>query len=156
MTADPSLEPILEYLRENWGRYSLDALRQQLLQSGYDPAAVDQAIAAFQEQNAPARRSRVWPKALLVLGVNAVLTVGIIGFPKLLKAGASWTNDLINAYTGLIVLIAAVELIGGIALSFPAKTRSWGLALVFGFLLVIPIVILGLGGLCIYLLSGAH
>jgi hypothetical protein len=49
---DPSLDPILAYLREHSGRYSLSALREQLLQTGHDQDLVDRAIAIYQhEQN---------------------------------------------------------------------------------------------------------
>lgn len=44
---------ILAYLQAYSDRYSLEALREQLVQIGYDPAAIDQAIATFREQKKP-------------------------------------------------------------------------------------------------------
>jgi hypothetical protein len=46
---DPSLDPILAYLRQYSAQYSLPALREQLVQNGYDPATVDAAIAVHQQ-----------------------------------------------------------------------------------------------------------
>jgi hypothetical protein len=46
---DWDVEAILAYLNENAGRYSLEALRGQLLQAGYAPAIVDWAFQVYQE-----------------------------------------------------------------------------------------------------------
>jgi len=47
---DWELEPLVKYLEKNVGPYDLEALRERLLKSGYDPATVDGAIAAFRQQ----------------------------------------------------------------------------------------------------------
>src|SRR3954452_18527844 len=72
---DPSLDPIFAYLREHSGRYSLSALREQLLQTGYDPAEVDRAVAIYQQEDPPKLSPPVWPKALLVAGANVLLVI---------------------------------------------------------------------------------
>src|SRR5437764_596067 len=73
---DPNLDPIFDYLREHSGRYSLSALREQLLQTDYDRALVDRAIAVFQEQPTPlAPRQRFRPWVLQIVAFNSVLTI---------------------------------------------------------------------------------
>jgi hypothetical protein len=145
---DSSLEPIFSYLRENSGRYSLAALREQLLQTGYDPAAVDRAIAIHQQEHPPRLPVPVWPKALQVVAVNAALAAIAIGI------GASGFNETVmNAFGGFLFLLGCAEFLGGLGLIFPEKTRHWGLALLFGFFLTVGLGILVLGGVCIYFLS---
>lgn len=50
---DPSLEPLVTYLREHSGGYSVEILREQLLQNGNDPATVDRAITIYQQGGLP-------------------------------------------------------------------------------------------------------
>jgi len=146
---EPSPDPILDYLREHSGRYSLSALREQLLQSGYDPAAVDRAIAVFQDQQPPpVPRQPVWRKALQITAANAVLIAVAIGI------GASGFNETVLSALGFtLFLLGCGELLGGFVLAFPEKTRPWGLGLLFGFFLTVGLGILVLGGVCIYFLS---
>jgi hypothetical protein len=147
---DPSLDPILAYLREHSGRYSLSALREQLLQTGYDPAEVDRAIAIYQQESPPTPPVPVWPKALQVMGVNIVVTLLAI------LALVSASGDAASFIGLLLVVIFWGELLGGIVLAARRQSRVWGLALVFGFLLSIAFGILVLGGLCLFFLSGNH
>lgn len=125
----PSLDPILAYLREHSGRYSLSALRDQLVESGYDPAEVDRAIAIRQQESPPTAPLPIWPKALLVVGINAVLIL----------RGSEVSESF------LFSLIFCGELLGGAVLAIWQKSRVWGLALVFGFLLTIGLGILFVG-----------
>jgi hypothetical protein len=146
---DPSLDPVLAYLREHSGRFSLGALREQLLQNGYDPATVDRAIAVFQDQQPPpVTRQPVWRRALQVAAVNAVLTAIVIGI------GASGSNETVLTALGFtLFLVGCAEFLGGFVLAFPEKTRPWGLALLFGFFLTVGLGILVLGGVCVFFLS---
>jgi hypothetical protein len=145
---DPGLDPILAYLREHAGRYSLPALREQLVRSGYDPARVDEAMAVYQEQNPPAPRSRIWPKALLVLAVNSVL-IAVQLTP--LSGPAS------NVLGSILFFLFCAEFVAGLALSFRAASRSWALGLLVGVLFTIAVGILAAGGLCLYgLTHGAN
>ena len=74
---DPSLDPILAYLREHSGRYSPEALRRELLQNGYDAASVDRAIQIYQGQAQPKRRMPTWLMACLIIIGVIVLLVGV-------------------------------------------------------------------------------
>jgi IS5 family transposase len=64
---EPGPDPILAYLREHAGRYRVADLRERLLESGYDPAAVDRAVQVVQAENPPRLRELVWEKAWRVL-----------------------------------------------------------------------------------------
>jgi hypothetical protein len=131
--SDPSLDPVFDYLREHSGRYSYSALRDQLLENGYDPAEVDRALAIYQQENPPkfSARESVWPKAVLVLVANILL---------LLIAIASWAN-------GDVLIGIGCELPAGLLLALWPLGRVWGRALIFGFLLSVAVVLL-LGGVC--------
>jgi hypothetical protein len=144
---DPSLDPIFAYLREHSGRYSLSALREQLLQTGYDRAEVDRAIAIYQQENPPTAPLPVWPKALQVVGINIVL--GLLVIPAMSSARGEMVSLVGIAFS----VIFWGELLGGIVLAVRRQSRVWGLALVFGFLLTIGLAILVGGGLCLFFLS---
>ena len=144
---DPNLDPIFAYLREHSGRYSLSALREQLLQTGYDPALVDRAIAIYQQENPPTSPVPVWPKALQVVGINIVL--GLLVIPLMASARGNMVSLVGIAFS----VIFWGELLGGIVLAVRPKSRVWGLALVFGFLLTIGLGILVVGGLCLFFLG---
>ncbi|HEY2293119.1 MAG TPA: hypothetical protein VGM86_20635 [Thermoanaerobaculia bacterium] len=143
---DQQIETLFAYLREHSGRYSLSALREQLLQTGYDPALVDRAIAIYQQENPPtfSARELVWPKAVLVLLANILLAL-------LVSSSMIWRS---NGFS-LPFLIVCGEILGGIALLSSPKGRVWGRALLFGLLLTIAIPLL-LVGVCILLFSAGQ
>jgi hypothetical protein len=141
---DPSPDPILAYLREHAARYGVADLREQLLWSGYDPAAVDRTIQAFRAENPPGLWELVWKKALRVLGVNACL-VGA-GTALAFAPGTSDDVKLGIALTLLAVLFG--ELLGGLAIFFFwRKKRPLALALLAGFFSSIALGALLLGSL---------
>ena len=135
---EPGRDPILAYLRQHAGRYRVAALRQRLVQGGYDPAAVDRAVQALQAENPPGLRKLVREKAWRVLRVNAFL-VGV-------GVALSFAPDVDdNVELGIALTLLAVlcgELLGGLALVFPRKRRALGLALLAGFLVSIALGIL--------------
>jgi hypothetical protein len=146
---DPNLDPIFAYLREHSGRYSLSALREQLLQTGYDPAEVDRAVAIYQQENPPTPAVPVWPKVLQVVGGNVVLA--LLAVLAMLPAGG-WI-----ALVGMVYsLIFWGELLGAIVLILERRSRLWGTALLVGFLLSIPIWILVLGGIFYSFIGGMN
>jgi hypothetical protein len=137
---DPSLEPILAYLRKNSGRFSEEALRGELVRNGYDPAAVDQAIAVYRQEVPP---SRAWPKTLGVVALDGALLVLVILL--IFSGGGSVDDTLLTGLGGLYGL----QLLAGIVMSIPATTRRWGLALFLGFLLFVGLSLLILTGICL-------
>lgn len=142
---DPSLEPILAYLREHSGRYSVKALRQQLLQNGYDRATVDRAIAVFQEQPTPlAPRQRGWPWALLIVTFNTVLTTVL----TIRLSGSPNKPYWIFGPVLLAFMICFWELVIVVLLKIPRATRHWGGVLLQGIGLFGGLAVIVLGGLC--------
>jgi hypothetical protein len=143
---DPSLEPILAYLRYFAGRYNLAALREQLLQTGYDPAAVDRAIAAFQEQQAlPAPREGVRSWALLIVAFNSVLaTVLTMRFAGSPSEQQYWIFGPI----AFAFMICLGEFFIVILLTIPRETRHLSGVLLQGIGLFAGLAVIVLGGLC--------
>jgi hypothetical protein len=125
---EPGRDPILAYLREHAGRYRVAALRQRLLQGGYDPAAVDRAVQAFQTENPPGLRQLVWEKTWRALRVNACL----LGAGVAIAFAPGVDGEEIAL---ALVAILCAELLGGLVLIFPRKRRALGLALLAGALL---------------------
>ncbi|HEX4499221.1 MAG TPA: hypothetical protein VIE43_26325 [Thermoanaerobaculia bacterium] len=144
---EPSLEPILAYLREHSGQFSLPALREQLVQSGYDPAIVDDAIVVYRSEHPPAVRPHVFRQALQVLAVNVVL------FGGMMLVQSANESAVLSFLFPMFMVFIGVELLGGIVACFPAKSRSWGLALLLGLMLSAGLGILALGGLCFSILD---
>jgi hypothetical protein len=152
--SDPTLAPLLAYLREHSPRYGLAALRGELLRHGYDPAVVDRALQAYQEETrqpaaVTAPRQRVWPRTLVVLAINVLLAAAAAGVLALPGVGDSATNVV---WIG-IVLAGCLEFFGAIGLAISRKTQTWGLAILFGVLLSIALGFLALTGVCIYMLA---
>src|SRR3954462_3739927 len=123
---EPGRDPILAYLPAPAGRYRVAALRQRLLESGHDPAAVDRAVQAVQAENPPGLRGLVWEKAWRVLRVNAWL-VGA-GVALAFAPGVDRSEEI--ALTLLAILCG--EFLGGLVLVLPRKRRALGLALLAG------------------------
>jgi len=137
---------LLAYLRENGIRYSTEALRDELVSQGQDPAAVDAAVEEYQHESTArgAQRIPVGP-GCLVAAINLVPPVlGILG----LYSGARASLYSI----GGVVTLWIVELVAGIALLVDGRRRGetgkarWGSALVFGVLLVIALTLIVGGG----------
>lgn len=152
---DPSLDPLLAYLRQHSGRYSLEALRQQLLQNGYDPAAVARAIQVYQQESPAGPREQVWPWVLKVVMVNAALVAaGFLG----IASGGSRTEMVSEVILLALFGVAVVEFVGGLVLILARRKSSLGYGLLLGFLLSVGLGILVLGGFCVYMISqsGMH
>jgi hypothetical protein len=134
---ESNLAPILAYLQENHGRYSLAALHRQLLQNGHDPVDVDWAIRIFQQEN-PAARPWVWPWALLIVAFNTALTVLLSRLPN----EQFWVFRLVIC----AFLIGCGELVIGLLLKIPWQTRHLGGVLLRGLALFAGLGIVALGG----------
>ena len=153
MTPNDDLDPerqeaILALLREHSKHSSLEELREQILQNGYDPSAVDRAIAVYQEQNPPGPPASVWPKVLLVVAFNAVI-LALIGWAS---KGEYWFISVV--IYGF--LVGCVELVVFLSLLATRETRRWGRVLLQGLGLSAGLALVILGGLCVGTMSGPH
>jgi hypothetical protein len=143
---DPSLDPVLAYLREHSGRFSLGALREQLLQNGYDPATVDRAIAVFQDQPDPlAPRWRFGPWVLLIATFNSVLAIVLT---MTLGGSPSEQQYWIFGPVAFAFMICLGEFFIVILLKIPRDTRRLGDVLLQGIGLFAGLAVVVLGGLC--------
>jgi uncharacterized membrane protein len=106
------MRPEIEaYLRDNGARYTTEALRQQLIHAGHDPAEVDAALQETEAARAPqfaetrALRSRFW---LAALGLNLV---GLVVATIWAFQGPSAT------YAGAVPIVLGVVLLIGLGIS---------------------------------------
>lgn len=146
---EENLETMLSYLREHSGRYSLEALRGQLLAAGHSPEAADRAIAEFRAQGPPPERP-VWRLSLLVAAVDLAL----LGLAVALVLSMPGFDDAVvtAALLGLPALYF-VQLVTGLVMLFlPAKHRL-GKGLLLGGLLFVGVTILAVGGFCLVILA---
>src|SRR4029077_954114 len=109
-------------------RYGVADLREQLLWSGYDPAAVDRTIQAFRAENPRGLRELVGEKIRKVLRVNAWLMGAWIALYFAPGVDGDVKDDIMLA----LLAILCGELLGGLVLVFPRKRRALGLALLAG------------------------
>lgn len=143
---EAEIERMVAYLRQHQQRYSLDALRSQLINSGRSPELIAAALARVPHQPVAQGRNR-WPFVLLLTPINLLL------MPGLSYGLALLFGDV--AYSGQIFLvIVGLELIGGIIFLFNPNTRWVGTSLLLSILLAIAIGI-ALAVLALVLLAGA-
>src|SRR6266566_5650903 len=108
--AGPNGDPIRDYIREHGDRYTPEALRQTLLDAGYEPAEVDAALREMESQRAASagnggRRSRFW---LVAIGLHVA---------ALVVAGIWIANSASATYFGFVVVILGVVLLIGLGIS---------------------------------------
>jgi Na+-transporting methylmalonyl-CoA/oxaloacetate decarboxylase gamma subunit len=86
---DPEVDPLLAYLRAHGGRYSLEALRLELLAQGYGAERVTAAIAHYQrerdagaggEVRAPSERGIERALLCMIAGVFVLVTGTCMGW----------------------------------------------------------------------------
>lgn len=150
-------ERMLAYLRQHRDRYSLEALRTQLLAAGKSPALIEQAIARLQAEQPVQHRPRRWPQIIglailntLLLPVVAYLLAIIFGT----SADAPVTATLITG-PGLLF----VELIAGVALLFRERTAWLGKSLLLSVaisvvltIIIVVVAVVLLAGTCLVML----
>lgn len=151
---EESLEPLLVYLREHASRYSLEALRSQLIAAGHAPEAADRAIAAFryeQSQRAAPPDKSAWPIAILVAVLNFVIPGAIVAAFAALKPD----DEALALLFFLPAFLYLGELIAGLVLLATGKNRRLGKGLLFGLALFVGVSIVAVGGLCLYFIAEA-
>lgn len=143
---------IADYIRANRGRYTREAIRQQLVDAGYDPEAIDRTWAILDTPDADdVAGPGFWRRfAIILIGVN----VGVFLIVGLLSGMLS----NISASAVLLVIFAVVLAIGAliawgvVALTGPAK-MSPTTATVIGAAIPLLFALL-IGGSC-FALAGA-
>lgn len=139
---------IADFIRDNRRRYTREAIRQQLIEAGHDPAEIDATWAALDAPDPDATAgegfwSRFW---LFLLGLNAAIFL-------LVFLSTGMVNNFVLAVVFAIALvIGALIAWGVVAATGPAKLGRTTAMVIGG---VIPIVFaLLIGGTC-YALVGA-
>ena len=119
MSIDPR---IADYITANRRKYTRQAIRQQLIDAGHDPAEVDRAWAALEAKDPDAViGERFWGRfALIVVGINVavfLLVAVLTGMLAYIAAGAVVLPVIFAVILGIGALIAW----GIVALTGPDK-----------------------------------
>jgi hypothetical protein len=142
---------IADYIRANRDRYTREAIRQQLVDAGYDPAVIERTWAILDTPDADdVAGPGFWRRfALILLGVNVgiFLVVGLLS-GMLLNVGASAVLLIIFA---VVLVIGALIAWGIVALTGPARMNPTT-ATVIGSIIPLFFALL-IGGSC-YALVG--
>lgn len=110
-----TLENLVEYLRKNDRKFSLDSLRQHLIAQGCEPALIEEAITVYRASSTAPRPFSGWVRAL---GCLAGLVVGAFSLISLFfgLCDGVYSQDY-KAKPWLIVLAAVLALLAfGVAL----------------------------------------
>jgi hypothetical protein len=124
-----NLEALLAYLAENAGRFSMDALRAQMVKAGHRPDAVERAIRVYQGTEPPPDPP-AWMGAVIVAVADLVL-VGLF----------AWLFTNAHKQSGCVILsllpvLCLLEFVVGLTLLAAVDgRRRLGKALFFGVLL---------------------
>ena len=150
MSIDPR---IADYITANRRKYTRQALRQQLIDAGHDPAEVDRTWAALDAKDPDAViGERFWGRfAMIVVGINVavfLLVAVLTGMLAYIGAGAMVLPVIFAVILGLGALIAW----GIVALTGPAKMGPTT-ALIVGISVPLLFALL-IGGSC-YALIGS-
>ncbi len=146
---------IADYITANRKKYTRQAIRQQLIDAGHDPAEVDRTWAALEAPDADAViGERFWGRfALMVIAVNVgvFLLVGLLS-GMLAYAFAGTGATVLPIILAVALGLGALLAWGIVAMTGPAKMSPTA-ALVVG--IAIPLVFaLLIGGAC-YAMVGA-
>ncbi len=150
MSIDPR---IADYITANRRKYTRQAIRQQLIDAGHDPAEVDRTWAALEAKDPDAViGERFWGRfALIVIGINVavfLLVAVLTGMLAYIAAGAMVLPVIFAVILGIGALIAW----GIVALTGPDK-MGHTTALVVGISVPLLFALL-IGGSC-YALIGS-
>ena len=143
---------IADYIRANRGRYTRQAIRQQLIDAGYDPAVIDNTWAVLDTPDADdVAGPGFWRRfALILLGVNVGIFL-VIGLLTGMLSNIAASAVLLIIFA-VVLAIGALIAWGIVALTGPAK-MSPTTATVIGSAIPLLFALL-IGGSC-YALVGA-
>lgn len=143
---------IADYIRDNRRRYTREAIRQQLLDAGHDPGAIDATWAALEAPDADQVAGegfwgRFW---IMLIGINVgvFLLVGLVTG----MLGAASSAAFLLAVLAVVLAIGALIAWGIVAATRPTQLGRTT-ALVIGAVIPLGVALL-IGGTC-YALVGA-
>ena len=152
---------IREYLRQNQGQFTFEALRERLISEGVDPAAIDVAAAQLRSEGRPVygappygaplpqppkRKGSLGRVLLVTAGVVLLnLAVGALGFWGAALSGSAVLLEI------LVPLVLAAEIAGAVVYFKKRVDVSIGLMIA---IVATPIVVFALLlGACILLIA---
>ena len=109
---EANLKNLVEYLRHNSQKFSLEALRQHLVAQGIDAAVVEEAITLYREEGSQPPRKELsgWSVALgcfvgLVAGGLALVSL-LLGLCPGGDGGSNSLGPILLPVAGVLVLLA--------------------------------------------------
>ncbi len=136
---DKDLKALLAYLKENAPRYSVDALRTQIVKAGHSPAEAEEAIAVFQGRLRPPE-GPAWPLAVGIALFDFLLSWILVTLFQRLGTGR-----ISCGAAALLPLIYLGQMVAGVTALAAGRDRQ-GRALILGFMLFCGLVLVILAG----------
>ena len=136
---DKDLKALLAYLKENSARYSVDALRAQMVKAGHSPAEAEEAIAVFQGRLRPPE-GPAWPLAVGIALFDFLLAWILVTLFQRQGAGRISCGS-----AALLPLIYLGQVVAGVTALAAGRDRQ-GRALILGFMLFCGLVLVILAG----------
>jgi hypothetical protein len=136
---EKDLKALLAYLKENAPRYSVDALRAQMVKAGHSPAEAEEAIAVFQGRLRPPE-GPAWPLAVGIALLDFQLAWILATLFQSLGAG-----KISCGAAALLPLIYLGQIVAGVTALAAGRDRQ-GRALILGFMLFCGLVLVILAG----------
>jgi hypothetical protein len=152
---DERAEKLLAYLRQHGERYTVEALRQQMLSEGYSAEEVDGAVQRWTEER------RVEPGGVLgrsflvgLAGTAYTVLAFWVGLTDIGDNPPWWHPSELLAIALPFLLMAQIA--AGLGMLFFPRWQRRGRILLFGFLWYLALAILTGGGFCLYVISAGH
>lgn len=136
---DQDLKALLAYLKENAPRYSVDALRAQMVKAGHSPEEADQAIAVFQGRLRPPE-GPAWPLAIGVALLDFLLAWILVTLFQRLG-----TDRISCGAAALLPLLYLGQVVAGVVALAAGRDRQ-ARALLLGIMLFCGLVLVILAG----------
>jgi uncharacterized membrane protein (DUF485 family) len=136
---DQDLKALQAYLKENAPRYSVDALRAQMVKAGHSPEEADQAIAVFQGRLRPPE-GPAWPLAIGVALLDFLLAWLLVALFQRLGTGR-----ISCGAAALLPLLYLGQVVAGVVALAAGRDRQ-ARALLLGIMLFCGLVLVILAG----------
>ena len=155
-------DDLVRYLREYRERYTREALTNQLIAQGHDPAAVEAAWARLTAEDAGGWSAAPRPSdtgggtiaGVVIMSLLIVGTYGLaIALTLLLVGAGSYAGTDMPAYPIAILVIYAIAMLAGGLFSlwrlFKVPSAGTGAAGILTAFAISVLIFVGLSGLCI-------